>query len=227
MREEEKEPLYISNEIEYFAVTLLPLIGYIILGLILIEYIALLVQPQFFNPNWEYQTMGKIVETIWAPIIGLTFIFYRREGNTIGPKELRLLSWISRFALLLGILYLLMVPLLVVNNVRIHELNRAEFIVLFENNDNQLKKVQKQLDRVSEEQLRRRFPNKNREEVLAQFQDKVKDFKEQAQETYEAQVGDLITLTVKWCLGAILGATSLILIWRYTFWARELGGRWR
>ncbi len=227
MAEEKKEPLYISEEIEYFAVTLLPLMGYIILGLILIDYIALLVQPQFFNPNWEYQTMGKIVETIWAPIIGFALIFYRREGNTIDPKELRLLSWISRFALLLGILYLFMVPLLVVNTVRIHELNRAGLIVQFDNNENQLEGVQEQLDRASEEQIRRRFPNKNREEVLAQFQDEVKNFKEQALDNYEAQVGDLITLTVKWCLGAILGATSLILIWRYTFWARQLGGRER
>ena len=40
-----KKSLYISQEIEYQNVTLLPLIGYIMLSLILIDYIALLVQP--------------------------------------------------------------------------------------------------------------------------------------------------------------------------------------
>lgn len=221
MVEEEKEPLYISDEIEYLGVTLLPLIEYIILCLISIDYIALLVQPQFFNPNWEYQTMGKIVKTIWAPIISSTFIFYRREGTTIGGKELGLLSWISRLTLLLGILYLLMVPLLLVNTVRIHQLNRARLIVQFENNDNQIEQVQEQLDSISEEELTARFPNSNREDLLAQLKQNQNNVEEQAESAYKQQKFNLIKLTVKWCLGAILGATSLILIWRYTSWARK------
>ena len=165
--------------------------------------------------------MGKIVETIWAPIMGFAFIFYRRGGTTIGGKELGLLFWLSRLTLLLGILYLLMVPLLVVNTIRIHELNRARLIAQFENNDNQIQQVQEQLDSVSEEELTARFPNSNKEDLLAQLKQDQNNVEEQAQSADKEQQLNLINLTVKWGLGAILGATSLILIWRYTSWARK------
>ncbi len=114
-----------------------------------------------------------------------------------------------------------MVPSLVVNTVRIYERNRARLIVQFENNDNQIQQIQEQLDSISEEELTARFPNSNREDLFAQLEQQQNNVEEQAQSAYKQQRLNLIKLTVKWCLGAILGATSLILIWRYTFWARK------
>ena len=62
----------LTNElIEKQSYTFVALVGYVILGLIFFDYIHLLIPPKFFNPNWEIETIGRIIETIWILLLGL------------------------------------------------------------------------------------------------------------------------------------------------------------
>ena len=97
----------------------LHLVGYTLLLLALFDFIAILVPPDLTNPYWELQTMGDFVERVPVPLLGFVLVFYRTQGQ-IGRREASLLRLLSRLALLLGLLYLAMVPLGVLDTQRVY-----------------------------------------------------------------------------------------------------------
>ena len=62
---------------------MIPKVGYLILLLSFLDYILLLMPPQFLNPNWELNTMGRIIEYVWAPLIAFLMIFVRLPEQKI------------------------------------------------------------------------------------------------------------------------------------------------
>ena len=90
--------------------------------------ILLLISPQIFEPNWTYNTAGKLVENVWGFLLCLSFIFYRRDQNIVKPKESFFLKIISWLILLIGISYFLITPVIVGNGFRIYRNSQAQTI---------------------------------------------------------------------------------------------------
>ena len=97
----------------------LRLVGYGLLVLALCDLIYILVPPQFMNPIWEFQTIGTLVERVPVPLLGLLLVFTgsAKSRKTWEISILKLLAWIS---LVIGILFLLLMPLLVVDALRLN-----------------------------------------------------------------------------------------------------------
>ena len=97
----------------------LRLVGYGLLILALCDLIYILVPPQFMNPVWEFQTIGTLVERVPVPLLGLLLVFTgASKSRPKWEKAIsKFLAWISLIA---GILFLLLLPLLVVDSLRLN-----------------------------------------------------------------------------------------------------------
>ena len=100
---------------------IMPVIGYGIFFESLADFLHVLFPLQLFNPVWELQTIGSLIDQSWALLIGMGFICSRYfTGN---QKDTRLieflgLKFIRWFFLILAILYLFLAPLVVLNSFR-------------------------------------------------------------------------------------------------------------
>lgn len=96
------------------------LVGYGLLMLSLCDFIYILIPPQFMNPIWEFQTIGTLVERVPVPLLGLMLVF---AGSSKFQKkwEIILLKFLSRASLVVGVLFLLLMPLLIVNSSRLED----------------------------------------------------------------------------------------------------------
>ncbi|MDJ0531691.1 MAG: HpsJ family protein [Xenococcaceae cyanobacterium MO_207.B15] len=212
------------------------LVGYTILFLVLLDYAALLISPKFFNPVWGWETAGKLVETVWAPLLGFLFIFYRRDQDLIKPRELTFLSLLSWLALILGTIYLLIAPVLIGNAFRINRSQKAQVTNQISQQKTQVQQYSQKLEQVSKEQLnnllqayQQQAPDiaisssqQLKENLLTQINQRQQTAQKQLQNNFSQQKINLIKTTFKWLIGAIISGVSFILIWSYTQWARVL-----
>ena len=160
-RNQVTDPVLVNKTAEQKSLQTVNLVGYSILFLVLVDYLALLISAQFFDPTWELTTIGRLVETAWAPLLAFLLIFYRRYQDIIKPGELRLLSLLSWFALLLGIAYFLAVPLIIGNTIRINRSQQAQLISQIHNQKTQVQQYTQQLNQASDEQLNNLLQNTN------------------------------------------------------------------
>jgi uncharacterized membrane protein len=230
------ETITIDESIEKQSSKIINLVGYVILLLALFDIMATLIPPKFFDPNWELATIGKIVETVWAPLLGLILIFYRRQQESIKYRELKVLSLFSLLSLILGIIYLLTVPLLISDTFRIARSNLATVNIQVEAQRTQIEQIKQQLDNANELQLNTflsqyqkqapQLKGSSTQELKANFLSKID--REQAIKTSQieknltAQQRSLSKLAIKWILGALISGVSFICIWQETKWSRAI-----
>jgi hypothetical protein len=125
LKKDTKTSTYLSNRIEQRTQLLVHLLGYGLLAFSLLDYIHIVTAPRFTDPVWEFQTIGALVEHAAIPLLGLILVFYRHEGY-IGKREKNFLGFLSWLCLLLGLLYLLMLPLGVADTWRIYYRSNAQ-----------------------------------------------------------------------------------------------------
>lgn len=229
-------PKKVNLIVEQKSSKIINLAGYTILLLTLLDYAALFVAPKFFNPIWGWETAGKLVETVWAPLLGFLLIFYRRNQDLIKPKELTFLSLLSWFSLILGTLYLLIAPVIIGNAFRINRSQQAQIISQISQQKSQVAQYSQQLNQASNEQLSNLLqnylkqapniaissPEQLKENLLTQIHQKQQVAQKQLQNNLSSQKINLLKTTLKWFISSIVSGTSFILIWRYTQWARFL-----
>lgn len=212
-------------------------IGYGLLVLALIDVIALLFPPQIMNPAWEFQTIGGLVERVAVPLIGFLLVFY---GEQIGRENwefplVKLLSWLT---LLIGVLFFLLIPLGVVNTIRLDKQAQSQISSQVKQNITQIQEVKKQLatTQTAEEMetLLRRLDNQGRApdiqtpEQLQIVKNELSTFisnaenqlSDQANTVQSNQRLTLLKNSIKWNLGALISGALFIIIWRSTRWAR-------
>ncbi len=104
--------------------SVLTMLGFTLLVLGLLD-LAYIVSPmKWTDTQWEMLTVGRLVNNLWGPAFGLALILVPLSPS-IGARMLRVRIVCSWLALILGIFFLLLVPLSVRNTVRI--VNWAEF----------------------------------------------------------------------------------------------------
>jgi hypothetical protein len=236
--QEEKLEKYIvlAPAIEGRTHHLFPLVGYGILLFTLLDYLYILIPLQLTNPAWEFQTIGRLVEQVWAPLLGLMFVFYRRRGyiRRLEVYFLRFLSWLT---LLLGIIYLLMMPLGVNDTRRIHHNNLREINQQIARQNNQFMVIKTKFNEAkTPEDLQALLAALNpqgkapevtnvsafKQELLTKISEAETQFNTQIQQQKEIQRKALMKNSVKWNVGAIISGVWFIMIWVQTAWVRKL-----
>jgi hypothetical protein len=219
------------------SIKLLRWIGSGLLILALFELIDIVYPPQLMNPAWELQTIGRIVEWVPIPLIGLALVFHGTHylRTTWERPVLKFLSWA---ALLFGVFCWLLIPLGLADTVRLETQNNQNVGAAVNQRLDQVKTIQKQLQAVQTtsemEQLLNRLNRQNLTPTLAKPQG-LKIVKEQLTNsiakteatilnqgtaTRSQQNGLLLKNSLRWNLGALVAGVLLINVWRVTSWAR-------
>lgn len=226
--------LYLSEVVEQQTHLLVQLLGYSLLLFALLDYIHIVIPPHFTNLLWEFRTIGSLVEHVVIPLMGLVLVFYRRQGY-IGKLEKNILGLLSWFSLLIGLIYLLIIPLGIADTWRIYYANKAQInFQVFQQNQN-LEQLKIQLNQATtDEQIKKIAVDFNAQTSPPQiknkqaFKDQLRLEISQAEQNTQMQADSarldqaqaVIKDSVKWNLGALVSGTLFIVIWRLTYWAR-------
>lgn len=149
-----KDSVYASTLVEERFQLLLCLLGYGLLLFALVDYIHIVIPPRFTDPSWEFQTIGVLVEHAVVPLLGLIFVFYSHQGY-IRERQTNLLRFLSWVSLLVGLVYLLMLPLGVADTWRIYYGINAQITAQVSQQSQQLQQLKGQLNQATtDEQLK-------------------------------------------------------------------------
>lgn len=217
-----------NNKALLMSLAILRAIGYILLVFVFLEAIDTLIPPQLTNPGWEFQTIGRLVETV--PIVFLAFglILVGREISR-DPKERYILRALPWLALIIGILYFLTIPIGILNTTRLLRQNNQQ-IVQVEEGRAQVNQIRANLEETnSQADLERLLQDLGNENPVPQLEpEQIQEAKDtlteivqggenqlntQTQRLEAARV-DLLKKSVKWNLGAFLSGVLFIYIWR-------------
>jgi hypothetical protein len=231
-----RQAISIDDAIEKQSVRILNLIGYGILFLTALDIIAILIPPKFFDPNWELSSIGKTIEIVWAPLLAFILIFSRRQQELIALGELKILSLLSYLSLIIGVVYLVTVPLLITDTFRIARTNTGLFNKQVDVQKTQVEEITKQLNAANEEQLnnfftinRQEFPQLQgssgkelKTSFLSQLNKKQQAIQTQLKQDLTDKQRKLSKTAIKWILGAIVAGVSFLLIWQHTNWSSSI-----
>ena len=214
--------------------SLLALVGYGLLILAFFDYMQIIYPPNFTNPFWEFQAIGRMVERVPVPLLGLLLVFYRPSG-TVDRRSLHLLRFLSWVSLLVGLIYLLILPLGINNTWRIYKANNIQIAAQFERQNLRLQPIKSQLNQAdTDAEIKEIILNITGQGALPEI-DNPQELKGQlltqiarAEETMRLQSETvranrrqaLLKNSVKWNLGALVSGTLFIMIWHMTRWAR-------
>ncbi len=213
-----------------WSTSLLRCIGYGLLVLALFDIIATIVPPRLMDPAWEFQTIGALVERVPVPLLGLGLVFYG-EANFRRAGEKILLKLICWLCLLLGIFFLLLIPLGISNTMRLHIQNNNQINTKYQQDMTRIEQLEKQLRAANDEDLESFVksqgqslnstnPQDAKKELLSQFSTAKQTMPAQYQQIRAERRLNLFKNSVKWNLGALVCGLLFIYIWRLTGWAR-------
>jgi hypothetical protein len=209
-------------------------VGYILLLLAFIDGVNILIPFRFTNPVWEFQMIGALVEHAPLPLIGSIFVFFG-ETDYRNKAEVYILNFISWGALLVGCLFLLLLPLGINNTWRINNQNYVQSTNQSSQQLTQMRQAKELLSKArTNEDINQIFKSlnpqkntpelKNPQEVKTQLISQIgqleKNVNNQAQATQSHTRKELIKNSIKWNLGALICSFAFIWIWQATYWAR-------
>jgi hypothetical protein len=219
-----------TNTSTLWTLALIRVIGYVFLAFFLFDFTDTLIPLRLTNPTWEFQTFGALVEKVPVLFLAYAMIYL---GRNFGRKPLEqfLLSLITWLALILGLVYLLMIPISIINTNRLLTLNHQQTLQL----DIQIAQVKKaqtnlkttntqsELQQILSRDLGNNSPIprlENPEQVKTLknrlstvISDGELKLKEQAQSLKDGRL-ELLKKSVKWNLGSLLSAVLLFYIWK-------------
>lgn len=216
---------------------MLRLVGYVLLLLSLFDVLNAFIPPRFMNPEWEIQLIADLVERVAVPLIGLAFVFYRDLYLRV-KVEIALLKGFSWAALGVGVAYLLLVPLLVVDSFRLDALIANQTNTLVDQRMNQIEQIEQRLSQAaSKPELNALFsrfsgqvlpPNlaslefsSLKQELLANISKGKPAIRRQVEVTAQERRLKLFKASFKSFLGAVISGFCFIYIWTLTQWVRR------
>jgi len=231
--EGEIKPIYVPKQVEEFSYKLFPLIGCSLLGFTLFAFIDTVIPIQFTNSYWEFRTQSRLVEMAPSSLLGLMFIFFKREGY-IRRSEIFVLRCLSWGALVVGVLYLLLIPLGLVNSARINLGTDTDIAFRLAKQNEQISNLKTQTEAASDDKvesfiagIQSKSPNQKAttpQQLRDRWKKEIAQAKETAQQNADtersAKLTQLIKDAAKANIGAAFAGTLFILFWRLTLWAR-------
>jgi large-conductance mechanosensitive channel len=238
LTQKKAEALWQFNERLARSVPIVHWLGYGLLVFFIFDLIEIITPPNFTNPAWELQAMGAVIERIVVPLLGLALVFF--GGLSLRakwePPTLKVLSW---SALLFAVVLFLLIPLGILNTVRIEQQTSSRLTTQVEQRMTQIQELKKQLKQATtEDQMesllgrldnRGRSPNIENPQQLEEIKKELSDFlergeavtKTQAETAKKNQRLSLLKSSVKWNLGALVSGVLFVLIWQGTKWSRS------
>jgi uncharacterized membrane protein len=221
----------------HVSANLVRLAGYGILVLWLIDLVTFFTPPRFTNPVWEFETMGKLVDSVGWALVAFVMIFFGEDNYRL-RLELPLLKILSWMCLGVAILYFVMLPLGLANTWRINNLNNVEVGNQLAQRIAPLEQVQAKLnENLSDAELVEVFkkllpPNTNVSEVKSPRESKEKLLENLNTSTAKIKADfdavrtrnfrQLVKNSVKWNLGTAICAVLFIYMWRISGFYRNL-----
>lgn len=215
--------------------SLIRAVGYVLLALALFDFVNIFIPLRFTNPVWEFQMIGALVEHVPVPLIGLVFIFYG-EGHYRPQVEMILLKCLSWASLLVGVLFLLLLPLGINNTWRINIQNNIQ---ITNQSSEQMSQILQFKERLSNAKTNEDIDNlltslnrqnrspdiKNPQELksrlLLEATNAEKTVNAQSKATRSNTRQELLKNSIKWNLGALISGVIFIWIWHATEWVRH------
>ena len=210
-------------------------VGYGLLILALFDIVEIFVLPNFMNPNWEFQTVGSLVERVPIPLLGLMLVFHG-EVNSRKKWEkpiLKLFSWASLIA---GVVFILLIPLALSDIGRLDVINNLEVSNQSAQQLAQLQQLGEQASQGTGEDvnsLATRFniqldlpstvtkdPQKFKSQLLAEIAKAKRSVQTQAEISKMQNHITLLKNSLKWSLGAVVSAVLFVRLWQLSFWTR-------
>ncbi|MBV8884283.1 MAG: HpsJ family protein [Chroococcidiopsidaceae cyanobacterium CP_BM_RX_35] len=211
-------------------------VGYGLLILALLDVVATFVPSKFTDPNWEFQTVGSLVEPVPIPLLGLVLVFYGAANNRRRWEKpvLKSFSWA---ALLVGLLFLLLIPLAITNIGRLDALKNLQ---VSDQSAQQLSQLQQLGDQVRTGTIQdinnlinhssiqfylppldAKDPQKFKNQILAEIAQAKKQVQIQAEMSKAQNHTMLLKNSLKWSLGALVSAVLFIRLWQLSSWTRK------
>lgn len=226
-----------DSQPQILTIKTLRLVGYVLLLLSCFDVLNILIPPRFMNPEWEIQAITELVERVAVPLIGLAFVFYQDVALRV-KVELVLLKGFSWAALIVGVAYLLLLPLLVVNSFRLDAVLVGQNSILADQRMTQVDQVQQRLSQASSKTeinaLFNRFSGQPlppdlvskdlpslKQELLATINKGKPSIRRQAEATGTERRLKLFKTALKGFLGALISGFCFIYIWVLTRWTRQ------
>lgn len=212
------------------------LVGYGLLVLWLFDFAALFVPPRFMNPAWEFETMGRLVESVGWSLVSFAMIFFGEDSYRL-RLELPLLKFLSWMCLGFAILYFAMLPLGLANTWRIRNNNDVEIGRQLAQRTAPIEEVQAKLSSdLSDAELLEVYkklvppntplniknPRETKEKLLAELSASSAKIKGDLDATRTSNFRQLVKSSVKWNIGTVICAVLFLFLWRFSRFYRVL-----
>ncbi|BAY93419.1 MULTISPECIES: HpsJ-like protein, cyanoexosortase A-associated [unclassified Tolypothrix] len=198
-------------------------VGYSILVLVFIDLIDIFVPLNFKNPVWEFQMIGALVDLVAITLIGLALVFSGKLEKRL-KWEFPFLLWLSRLCLLVGLLYLLLIPLGINNTISLYNVNIQGLNQDYSQQELLNSNWKQQSDLASAAEFNNLREHQSMREVKTQTLVDVNQSQNHPDKKLPAtnlsRNFKLLKSSVKFNLGALLAAALFITIWKETSWAR-------
>lgn len=202
------------------------ILGYGLLVLAFFDLIETFTSVELMNALSQFQTIGTLVERVPVTLIGLVLVFFGGldERNKWELLLLKCLSWLT---LLVGILFILLIPLGIGNTVQINNILTAQVNTQYEQKISQVKGFEDRLKQATPENIldvvkrqgssaAGKTPQQIKDELLSKVDKSKAEFKTQADASKWQQQKSYLKKAVKWNLGALISGFLFISIWKYT-----------
>lgn len=198
------------------------IVGYSLLVLALLDFIHILVPPQFMDPMWEFQTIGKLVERVPVPLLGLMLVFYG-DAQLRRKREIKLLKFLSWASLIIGVLFLLLIPLLVLDSSRLNNQINDQINSQLNQQVSGLQQLQTKVSQGTDKDLNdvvarltgnSQIAVKNTQEVKSKLLSNITKTKSTVESQVKAAAAQqrlaLLKSSAKWLLGAMVSGVLFI-----------------
>lgn len=218
-----------------------PIAGYFVLLFASIDYLSFLVPFHLFDSTWALETVEKCVNNIWSLLLGLVMVFAYR--SQIKLSELRILAWLSRLVLIIGIIYFLVFPLAITSSVRIYRNNLTVLNAQLSQQSTQYQQQKDLLNNATIEQLAQSIQQRNslvsqsaqslespqelRQRLVGEIEHKLEQNRARAKANFQQKKLNLIKTAVKYSVGSIISGVMLIWISILTDWTRKITASWQ
>lgn len=213
-----------SNSNEWWFSPLFRVAGYALLILSLFDIIDIFIPSRFTDPVWEFQMVRNLVERAPVPLLGLVLVLAAEKSSRI----VKFLSWVS---LVVGVLFLLLIPLGISSSWRLAQQNQQQVNTQLTQQTAQLQQVQNVLSKATTAQeinsvLSRLNPQgrppaiNNPQQVKSRLLSQLAEAKNRAQAEAQASRASarliLVKNALKSLLGALVSGVVFLTLWRKT-----------
>lgn len=221
---------------QFWSTSLLRTVGYGLLVLALLDIIATFVPSKFSDAQWEFQTVGSLVEPVPIPLLGLALVFYGDANNRKKWEKpiLKLFSWA---ALSVALLFLLLIPLAFTSVGRLDYSKNLQVSNQSAEQLSQLQQLGEQIRTGTVQDINNLInhsniplylppvdandPQKFKNQLLAEITQAKKGVQIQSEMSRAQNHMTLLKNSWKWSLGALISAILFIRLWQLSSWTRQ------